>query len=68
MSINFIISPSGAVQSASVAGSTLGNATAEGCMSRAVRRWSFPAPEGGGIVVVTYPFMLQSANEGVEEQ
>jgi TonB family protein len=68
VAINFIISPSGAVQSASVAGSTLGNATAEGCMARAVRRWSFPAPEGGGIVVVTYPFMLQSANEGVEEQ
>jgi len=66
VSVQFIISPSGAVQSSSMAGSTLANATAEQCMVRSVRRWAFPAPEGGGIVVVTYPFMLQSANEGAE--
>jgi TonB family protein len=66
VAVNFIIAPSGRVQSAVLAGSTLGSATAEECMARAVRRWSFPAPEGGGIVAVTYPFMLSSASEGTE--
>lgn len=57
--VKFIISPTGAVQTAAVAKSTLGNAKAEQCIVKAVRRWNFPAPEGGGIVVVTYPFVLQ---------
>jgi hypothetical protein len=26
----------------------------------ATRSWMFDAPEGGGIVVVTYPFVLQT--------
>jgi hypothetical protein len=29
-------------------------------VATAVRRWSFPAPEGGGMVAVTYPFMLDT--------
>ncbi len=57
--IKFIVNPTGGVQTAAVASSTLGNARVEQCIAKAVRRWSFPAPEGGGIVVVTYPFVLQ---------
>lgn len=64
VSVRFVISASGSVQSSSNAGSSLGNATVESCIVSAVRRWTFPAPEGGGIVVVTYPFMLQSAEGG----
>jgi hypothetical protein len=30
------------------------------CMLRAIARWQFPAPDGGGIVIVTYPFVFQS--------
>jgi hypothetical protein len=63
VSIKFIISGTGAVQMAAVAGSTLGNAKVENCIAQAVRRWTFPQPEGGGIVIVTYPFML-TAPEG----
>ncbi|MDH5674141.1 MAG: AgmX/PglI C-terminal domain-containing protein [Myxococcales bacterium] len=59
VSVKFIISPTGAVQTAAVANSTLGNAKAEQCIAKSVRRWTFPSPEGGGIVVVTYPFVLQ---------
>ncbi len=58
VSIKFIISPTGAVQTAAVDNSDLGNAKVEQCMAQAVRRWTFPAPEGGGIVVVSYPFVL----------
>jgi TonB family protein len=63
VSVKFIISGTGAVQMAAVASSTLGNAKVENCIAQAVRRWTFPQPEGGGIVIVTYPFML-TAPEG----
>jgi TonB family protein len=59
--IKFIISPSGAVQAANVENSSLGAARAEQCIAQAVRRWTFPAPDGGGIVIVSYPFVLEAA-------
>ena len=58
----FIISSSGAVQTALVSSSTLGHQTTERCITSAVQRWAFPAPDGGGVVSVTYPFVLQSTN------
>jgi len=63
VSIKFIIAASGAVQMAAVAQSTIGNSAVENCIAQAVRRWTFPKPEGGGIVIVTYPFMLQAPEE-----
>jgi TonB family protein len=59
VAVKFIISPTGAVQTAATASSTIGNAKVENCIVSAVRRWTFPSPEGGGIVVVTYPFVLE---------
>ena len=59
--VKFIISPSGAVQAANVENSSLGAARAEQCIAQAVRRWTFPAPDGGGIVIVSYPFVLEAA-------
>ncbi|MEZ4254350.1 MAG: AgmX/PglI C-terminal domain-containing protein [Polyangiales bacterium] len=61
VAVGFIISPTGSVQSATVNESTLQNQRVEGCITTAVRRWGFPAPDGGGIVVVTYPFLLSPA-------
>jgi hypothetical protein len=58
ISVKFIISPTGAVQTAAVDSSDMGNPKVEQCIAQSVRRWTFPAPEGGGIVVVTYPFVL----------
>jgi hypothetical protein len=29
------------------------------CIAAAVRSWRFPAPNGGGFVMVTYPFVLE---------
>jgi TonB family protein len=60
VAIKFIISGTGAVQMAAVASSTLGDPSVENCIAQAVRRWTFPQPEGGGIVIVTYPFQLTS--------
>jgi TonB family protein len=58
VTVTFIISPTGAVQASLLASSTLGSPPAEQCIVSAARRWSFPAPEGGGVVRVNYPFML----------
>ena len=58
VTVKWIISPVGSVQTAAVSASSVGDAQVERCIANAVRRWSFPAPEGGGVVVVTYPFTL----------
>jgi TonB family protein len=54
--VKFTISPSGDVVSAIVTESTLANRKVEQCMQGKIRRWNFPAPKGGGIVEVNYPF------------
>ena len=54
----FLIGPTGAVASATVQSSDLGDGRVESCIANAVRRWTFPQPEGGGIVRVSYPFLL----------
>lgn len=59
--IRFLIAPTGAVQSSVVAKSEVGNQVGN-CIAQAVRRWTFPAPEGGGIVSVTYPWTFSSGN------
>lgn len=58
VSVRFVIGPTGSITAATVAGSNLGAARVDSCVASAVRRWTFPAPEGGGMVAVTYPFML----------
>jgi hypothetical protein len=64
VNIAFVISPTGAVMSSKVAkGTTLGSGTVETCIAKAVRRWTFPSPEDGGVVMVTYPFMLKPASD-----
>jgi hypothetical protein len=63
VSAKFIIAPTGAVQTAAVTQSDLGNPAAEQCIAKALARWIFPAPEGGGVVIVTYPFVLLPVGE-----
>ncbi|HJL19013.1 MAG TPA: AgmX/PglI C-terminal domain-containing protein [Sandaracinaceae bacterium LLY-WYZ-13_1] len=60
VTVSWIIGATGAVQSASVSSTTLGQAQVERCITGAVRRWSFPQPDGGGVVGVNYPFVLQT--------
>lgn len=35
------------------------NANVERCLASKIKRWVFPAPKGGGIVIVTYPFIFK---------
>lgn len=60
--VAFVIAGNGSVALSRVSDSTLGHKEAEGCVSGAVRRWQFPAPEGGGIVQVKYPFVFHAPN------
>jgi TonB family protein len=59
--VKFVIAPDGAVRAAGVESSTLAVPRTEDCIAQAVRRWSFPAPDGGGVVIVSYPFVFDAA-------
>ncbi len=59
--IQFTISGAGAVVASVVQQSTMNNPSVEQCIAGAVRRWEFPKPQGGGIVIVSYPFVLKAA-------
>jgi TonB family protein len=61
VSVGFLITPSGLVQTAVIEDSSLGSNAAEQCIAKAVRRWTFSAPEGGGYVRVSYPFVFEAA-------
>jgi outer membrane biosynthesis protein TonB len=63
VSVKFVIAPTGAVQAAAVESSELRNARVEQCIAQSVRRWIFPAPEGGGLVIVGYPFVLSQTGD-----
>ncbi|MEM9073011.1 MAG: AgmX/PglI C-terminal domain-containing protein [Myxococcota bacterium] len=56
----FIINAEGQVQSAVVREDGLPDPSVGTCLARVVRRWRFPAPEGGGVVAVTYPFVFST--------
>jgi TonB family protein len=58
VAVKFVISAQGSVASSNVAQSDVGNAELETCVAGRVRTWMFPKPKGGGIVIVTYPFVF----------
>jgi len=62
LAISFLIAPSGAVQQAVIKESTLSSRAVADCVASAMRRVSFPAPNGGGYVQVTYPFSFAAAD------
>ncbi len=62
VNVRFTISGTGTVESASVQDSTAENDALHTCITSAVQRWTFPAPDGGAQVVVTYPFILRTVS------
>jgi hypothetical protein len=62
-SIKFIIGPSGAVQATALESTDLPDTKVGHCIATAVQRWQFPAPEGAGLVIVTYPFLLSQTGQ-----
>ena len=58
--IKFTIDGTGSVRVASVQESSLKNKKVEKCMVGKIKHWVFPAPKGGGIVNVNYPFVFKA--------
>jgi len=59
VAIQFTIGGTGRVPSAVVQETTLADPAVGNCVAHSVRRWTFPQPDGGGSVIVTYPFVLE---------
>jgi TonB family protein len=64
ISVQFTISGTGQVIASVLQSSTMENVHVESCVVQAVRRWEFPKPEAGGIVIVSYPFNFSAGGAG----
>jgi hypothetical protein len=62
--IKFTIAKDGTVSQASTKSTTMSNSAVENCMLGRFLRMQFPEPKGGGIVIVSYPFLF-SPGDGV---
>ncbi|RMG10349.1 MAG: hypothetical protein D6729_19630 [Deltaproteobacteria bacterium] len=57
----FVIAATGKVTTAKVQATTMNNRAVESCLISRIKTWQFPKPKGGGIVIVTYPFVFKQA-------
>ena len=58
VNVEFVIDTDGAVAYSSVTSTTLRDIAVEDCIGKATCAWDFPKPNGGGFVIVSYPFYL----------
>jgi hypothetical protein len=56
--IKFTIAKDGTVSQASTKSTTMSNSAVENCIVGRFMRMQFPEPKGGGIVIVSYPFLF----------
>lgn len=59
VAVRWMIGPDGTVMSAAI--ETGLEASVDKCLVSRVKGWRFPAPRGGGTVVVNYPFLMKKA-------
>jgi pSer/pThr/pTyr-binding forkhead associated (FHA) protein len=58
ITVKFVIAKDGTVSSATTKSTTMNNPTVESCINGRFMRFQFPEPKGGGIVIVSYPFIF----------
>ncbi len=56
--VRFVIARDGSVSTAETKSSSLGNPAVESCLNGRFMRFEFPRPAGGGMVIVSYPFIF----------
>jgi hypothetical protein len=62
VSITWVIQGDGSATSAKVDGATtLSDDKVHRCMMDRIMSWQFPKPKGGGVAVITYPWILRSS-------
>lgn len=66
VAVGFKIKADGRVVKVTIDESTLKNKQVEGCIKRAIQRWRFPKPAGGGVVEVKYPFAFAAKPAATE--
>jgi hypothetical protein len=66
MNVHFLIGPSGDVEHTALASNETGLVNLPCCVLDALKTWVFPAPEGGGVAIVTYPFVFREAEPSAE--
>jgi hypothetical protein len=59
--VKFVITKDGTVSSAATKRSTLAAPAVEACINERFMHFRFPEPTGGGIVIVSYPFVFEPA-------
>lgn len=62
VALKFTIGKTGIVAAVTVTETTLNDRQTEQCIMRAASKWVFPKPTGDGLVTVSYPFILKSAD------
>ena len=58
--VKFVIAADGSVSKAEIKSSSMGSQAVEDCITGRFKRFKFPEPKGGGIVIVSYPFIFSS--------
>jgi hypothetical protein len=61
ITVAFVIGKRGEVMKSDIAEDTMKNEAVASCVIREVKSWSFPAPRGGTLVKVDYPFVFESS-------
>lgn len=61
IAVTWTIDATGSIADAQVAESGLNDANVEACILERIRRWRFPEPKGGGVVVITFPWVFHAA-------
>lgn len=59
--MKWVIGGTGDVVKVQVAETTMRSPPVENCIAEKIRGWKFPAPAGGGIVEVVYPWVLKAS-------
>ncbi len=59
VAVKWVVTEQGTVSSSVVVQTTTGNNELDTCVAGRVLTWVFPKPKGGGVAVVTYPFVFK---------